>query len=230
MTDSKYGKFLTVLLVIVAIGVIILLCFLGYDVISKYNTDQEVSEALDKFNQSLNETAQNTENTENTENVQIPTIDTNMQVPVTNTEQPTTTEPTEQHVTYKGFNVEGRIEIPAIDADYPVLERATPDSIEAAVAILYGPGLNQVGNTTIVGHNYRNGSFFGNNDKLELGDKIYITDNSGTKITYNIYNIYETTAEDSDFITRETNGKREISLSTCTDNSQARLIIWAIEE
>ena len=230
MTDSKYGKFLTVLLVIVAIGVIILLCFLGYDVISKYNTDQEVSEALDKFNQSLNETAQNTENTENTENVQIPTIDTNMQVPVTNTEQTTTTEPTEQHVTYKGFNVEGRIEIPAIDADYPVLERATPDSIEAAVAILYGPGLNQVGNTTIVGHNYRNGSFFGNNDKLELGDKIYITDNSGTKITYNIYNIYETTAEDSDFITRETNGKREISLSTCTDNSQARLIIWAIEE
>ena len=45
-----------------------------------------------------------------------------------------------------------------------------------------------------------------------------------------LYNIYETSAEDSDFIMRETNGKREISLSTCTDNSKGRLIIWAVEE
>ena len=224
MTDSKYGKFLTILLIIVAIGVLILLGFLGYDVINKYMTEQEVSEVLGKFNETLNQT---TQNTENTENIEIPSIETNTQVP--NPEQPSTPS-TPSKVTYKGYNVEGTIEIPAIDLEYPVLERATPDSIEAAVAILYGPGLNQIGNTTIVGHNYRNGSFFGNNDKLQLGDKIYITDNSGTKIKYNIYNIYETTGEDSDFITRETNGKREISLSTCTDNSKARLIIWAIEE
>ena len=91
-------------------------------------------------------------------------------------------------------------------------------------------GLNQPGNTVIAGHNYRNGDFFGNNDKLKLGDKVYITDNSGTKIKYTIYNIYETAPDDSDFIRRETNGKREISLSTCTDNSKARLIIWAVEE
>ena len=110
------------------------------------------------------------------------------------------------------------------------MERTTPDSIELAVTVLYGPGPNQIGNTTIVGHNYRNGSFFGNNDKLKLGDKIYITDNSGTKIKYNIYNIYETSPDDSDFIMRDTNGKREVSLSTCTDNSKARLIIWAVEE
>lgn len=227
MTDSKYGKFLTILLIIVAIGVLILLGFLGYDVINKYMTEQEVSEVLGKFNESLNETVQNTEGTEN---VEIPSIETNTQIPSVDQPSDPSTPSTPSKVTYKGYNVEGTIEIPAIDLEYPVLERATPDSIEAAVAILYGPGLNQIGNTTIVGHNYRNGSFFGNNDKLQLGDKIYITDNSGTKIKYNIYNIYETTGEDSDFITRETNGKREISLSTCTDNSKARLIIWAIEE
>lgn len=34
----------------------------------------------------------------------------------------------------------------------------------------------------------------------------------------------------ADFIMRETNGKREISLQTCTDNSKGRLIIWAVEE
>ena len=46
----------------------------------------------------------------------------------------------------------------------------------------------------------------------------------------NIYNIYETSPDDSDFYTRDTKGKREISLTTCTDNSKARLIIWAVEE
>ena len=95
--------------------------------------------------------------------------------------------------------------------------------------MLYGPGPNQVGNTVIIGHNYRNGAFFGNNDKLALGDKIYITDTTGTRIEYTIYNIYETTADDADYFDRDTAGKREISLSTCTDNSKARLVIWAAE-
>lgn len=65
---------------------------------------------------------------------------------------------------------------------------------------------------------------------MQLNDKVYITDTSGTRIKYNIYNIYETSAEDGDFIMRDTNGRREISLSTCTNNSKARLIIWAVEE
>ena len=59
---------------------------------------------------------------------------------------------------------------------------------------------------------------------------MYITDNSGTKLKNNIYNIYETSPDDGDFIMRETNGKREISLQTCTDNSKGRLKIWAVEE
>ena len=60
-------------------------------------------------------------------------------------------------------------------------------------------------------------------------NKIYITDTTGTRIEYNIYNIYETTADDADYFDRDTAGKREISLSTCTDNSKARLVIWAAE-
>ena len=92
-----------------------------------------------------------------------------------------------------------------------------------------GPGLNQVGNTIIVGHNYRNGTFFSRNNELANDDEIYITDNSGTRIEYTIYNIYTTSSEDSDYITRDTAGKREISLSTCTDDSRYRLVIWARE-
>ena len=64
--------------------------------------------------------------------------------------------------------------------------------MNTAVVMQYGPGPNQVGNTVIAGHNYRNGQFFSNNYKLENGDTIYITDNSGTRLQYTIYNKYET--------------------------------------
>ena len=90
--------------------------------------------------------------------------------------------------------------------------------------------LNQVGNIVISGHNYRNGTFFSNNKQLEIGDVIYITDITGTQVAYTIYNIYETNSEDTEYITRDTNGAREISLTTCTDESDnQRLIIWARE-
>ena len=110
------------------------------------------------------------------------------------------------------------------------LEKLLKKSIETSVAYLYGPGVNQVGNTIIIGHNYRNGLFFSNNKKLKVGDKIYITDNDGNKLTYTIYNKFETTPDDISFYQRDTNGKPEITLSTCTDDSSARLIIFAKAE
>ena len=58
-------------------------------------------------------------------------------------------------------------------------------------------------------------------------DKILITDSTGKKLTYTIYNKFETTPEDTSFYQRDTSGKQEITLSTCTDDSKARLIILA---
>lgn len=223
--EGKYGKVLTVILVIVVIAVLILLGFLGFDVYKKFTTEKTIASIVDEYDNMIN--SGNTENIEegNT-SIDIPLLN---ETPVENSN---TTSPgsSTSKVTYKGYDVVGKIEIPAIDLEYPILDRATPTSIDLAVAVQYGPGPNKIGNTVIVGHNYRNGDFFGSNDKLKLGDKIYITDNSGTKIKYNIYNIYETSPEDGDYMMRDTNGKREISLSTCTDNSKARLIIWAVEE
>ena len=68
------------------------------------------------------------------------------------------------------------------------------------------------------------------NNKLSSGDKIYITDLSGKKVTYTIYKKYKTDPNDFSYATRNTNGKREISLTTCTDDSSARIIIWAKED
>ena len=79
----------------------------------------------------------------------------------------------------------------------------------------------------ILGHNYKNGLFFANNKKLSIGDKIYITDLNGQKLTYTIYDKFETEQSNTDWIQRDTNGAREISLQTCTDDGKLRLIILA---
>ena len=44
---------------------------------------------------------------------------------------------------------------------------------------------------------------------------------------YTVYKKYETTAQDFNYATRDVNGRREISLSTCTDDSKQRVIVQA---
>lgn len=90
-------------------------------------------------------------------------------------------------------------------------------------------GPNEIGNTVIYGHNYRTSVFFSRNDELKIGDVIYIKDNYGKTIKYEIYNMYYTDPGDADYMLRDTEGRREISLSTCSDDSKERLIIWARE-
>lgn len=90
-------------------------------------------------------------------------------------------------------------------------------------------GVNKVGNTVIQGHNYRNGLFFSNLSKLSNGDKIYIKDTEGTQITYEVYKNFSAEATDTSFYNRDTAGKREITLSTCTEDSAIRTIILAKE-
>ena len=46
-------------------------------------------------------------------------------------------------------------------------------------------------------------------------------------MSYTIYQIFETNEQDTSFYNRDTNGKIEVTLSTCTDDSKARTIILA---
>ncbi len=220
MFESKYSKVLTVILVIVIIAILGLLGFLGYDWYKNYFLENDAEKFVQDYannNQSSSDEGQNTTSDENATNP-IDSIEK-----VDNSSTSGNSKPQ-----YKGFNVIGTMEIPATNFSYPILE-APPSkkAIETSVAMLYGAGVNQVGNTVIIGHNYRNGLFFSNNKKLNNGDKIYITDNDGNTLTYTIYNKFETTPEDTSFYQRDTNGKPEVTLSTCTDDSKARLIILA---
>lgn len=222
MLNSKYNKILTVILVIVVVVIFALLGFWGYQTYKKYFLQRDIDSALEEFNQTITNTSNKKNEFTGSDPINFTAVDNG----VSNNSSGNSTSDV---VTYEGFTVVGRMEIPKIDLDLPVLERATKNSLEKSIGVLMGPGLNQVGNTIIVGHNYRNGTFFSRNNELENGDKIYITDTTGTRIEYTIYNIYTTSSEDSEYITRDTAGKREISLSTCTDDSRYRLVIWASE-
>ena len=223
---NKGRTFFGILLTLIIIVTLALLAYLAYDYISKYLISQEAAKVVDEFeieienlitveisdeNQIANEVIENTNTITNTI---ISNNSSNMQP---------------SNVKYRGYNVIGTIQIPKTKVKYPIVDSTSSEAMDVAIVMLYGPGLNEEGNTVIVGHNYRNGGFFGNNKKLEVGDKIYITDSAGTKVEYTIYNKYMTTDSDFSYATRETNGKKEISLSTCTNDSSKRLVIWAKE-
>lgn len=216
---SKYSNFLTILLVVIIIAVIGLIVFFSYTVYTKYANEQDASKFVSNFGQQIKPS-----DTDDNDNNNPGAIDDD---PLSNVETIETGGASGKKPTYQGFEVIGTIEIPKIKLAYPIIAEPSRSAIEKSVAMLYGPGPNQPGNTVIIGHNYRNGQFFSNNKKLAIGDKIYITDLTGKKLTYTIYNKFETEANDTDFMVRSTNGAREISLQTCTDDGTYRLIIVA---
>ena len=230
MFENKYSNFLTVLLVIVIIAIIGCLAFGGYKVYQQFNSTKDANDYVNSF---IDNTTNNTNNiTDINTNIESENNETNGENDVFNQVQDTpvgnggsSTNTNTQ--TYKGFTVIGTIEIPKINLSYPILKEASTAAIERSVAMLYGVGPNNPGNTLIIGHNYRNGQFFANNKNLSIGDKVYITDLSGKRLSYTIYDKFETTTDDTEFITRNTNGAREISLQTCTDDGYLRLIILA---
>ena len=185
--NSKYSTFLTILLVVIIVAIVGVIGFLGFRYISSINSKKEAENFVDTF-QKPNETEPTEEQ---------PVIEGDLDVDVTEPENTgDTTDNNEtapaQEQRFNGYLVAGTIEIPATGLSCPVLaeEEYSKSALETSVVILHGVGLNQPGNTTIAGHNYRNGNFFSNNKKLNIGDKIYITDLTGKRLSYTIYNKY----------------------------------------
>ena len=229
MFNGKYSKTLTVVLIIVIIAIVGLLIFFGIDVYKRYYIETAAGDAVEEFKDKVNQiTSGNTQ-----ENTILNDVAPNVNLNSLYQNDTTSDGNGGSGVTYMGYEVIGTIEIPAIDIEYPIIsdDQASINSLNVAIVKLYPStiGLNEVGNTVFAGHNYRNGTFFSNNKRLEDGDRIYITDLSGERVTYEVYEKYETSTSDSEYMNRDTRGKREISLTTCTDDTSGRLIIWAQE-
>lgn len=216
--SKKYSNFLTILLVVIIIAIVVIIGILGYKYYKTYITKNSSEDFVDTF---VDGTADGGNKNDNTNDIEFDGVND------AETSEGTATNGKKKQ--YNGFDVAGTIEIPATNLKCPIIEQYeySPKALETSVVVLYGVGLNQPGNTTIAGHNYRNGLFFSNNKKLNIGDKIYITDSTGKRLAYTIYNKFEAAENESDYITRDTQGATEISLTTCTDDSKARIIILA---
>ena len=238
MFGGKYSNILTMILVILIVAIIGILIYFGYSVIHARNVTSNALSTVDEFEKvtkeikkdtsSMKDTEEATENTTNNDDRDLLEELSNLK-----DEQEEAKATTEKEKVYmENYEVKGVIEIPKTGIKYPILESVTKKSLEIAVAIAYpeNANLNEVGNVCIYGHNLRNGLFFSNNKKLSKGDEIYVTDSNGRKVIYVVYNIYETTPGDTDYMIRDVAGRREISLQTCTDDSSGRIIVWAAEK
>ncbi len=125
----------------------------------------------------------------------------------------------------------GTINIPKTDIKYPIYSPAGEKALEEGIGMLATDnGLNEEGNTTLQGHNWRNWMFFSRNNILEIGDSVYVKDLRGVEIEYIIYQKMVLKPSDSKYMVRDTYGTREISLSTCTNAAKDRLVILAREK
>lgn len=129
----------------------------------------------------------------------------------------------------------GTVTIPSLNVKYPVLlpPEQTTESIESLLKVapckFWGPNINEVGNFCIVGHNYRNTKFFSKVPTLRAGDTINVTGVDGNTITYAVYDKYAVAPTDVSCTSQLTNGRKEVTLITCTDDGSQRWIVKARE-
>lgn len=126
------------------------------------------------------------------------------------------------------YHVIAVITIPKLNIQYPVLSTWSNELLKNATCRYKGPEQpNTVGNFCIIGHNYRNNSFFSKLDTLQIKDIIQLQDMSGKTVEYMVYNKYVVEPEDLSCTNQNTNGKKEITLITCYDNGKRRTVIKA---
>ena len=133
------------------------------------------------------------------------------------------------YIEYEGYQVIGTIQISKINIEYPILIETNEDSLEKSITRVWNGKVNEIGNLTLSGHNYLDGSMFGKIDQLEKNDEISILDLNGNRITYKIFDIFVTNPNDVSALEPVEEGTREVTLITCTNGNRNRLIIKARE-
>lgn len=161
------------------------------------------------------------------QNEEINIDEQNVQVPVAPEQQVLVADDGSEYYTI------GEINIPSINVNYPILTAESLDHIDTLLKIsvckFHGANPNQVGNLCIVGHNYKNSKFFSKVPNLNIGDIIQIKDLSGATLNYAVYDKFIVDPTDVECTSQLTNGRKEITLITCTNDNKQRHIIKARE-
>lgn len=128
---------------------------------------------------------------------------------------------------FKGYKIEGIIEIPKINIKYPIIDHTNEETMKVSITKFWGPQANEIGNYTVAGHNNKDGTMFGKTKYLQIGDKIKLTNLKNKTIEYEIFKIYSIDPDDVSCVESVENGTREITLITCTNGHKNRLVTKA---
>lgn len=128
---------------------------------------------------------------------------------------------------FKGYKIEGIIEIPKINIKYPIIDHTNEETMKVSITKFWRPQANEIGNYTVAGHNNKDGTMFGKTKYLQIGDKIKLTNLKNETIEYEIFKIYSIDPDDVSCVESVENGTREITLITCTNGHKNRLVTKA---
>lgn len=131
----------------------------------------------------------------------------------------------------KKYETIGIVKIPKLNITYPILSQTTDALMKVAPCKFHGSSPNEVGNLCIIAHNYRRkGVFFSDVPDLQKGDIVEIQDLSQRTIKYEVYDIHTVMPDNVSDTSQKTNGKKEVTLITCTDDSKQRVIVRCKEK
>ena len=130
---------------------------------------------------------------------------------------------------YKGYDIVGIIEIPKINIEYPIINQTSDETMALSITKFWGNNVNDIGNFTMAGHNYFDGTMFSNTNKLNIEDTIKMTDLDGKTIEYKVFDKYIIDPNDVKCVQSVKENTREITLITCINGRNNRLVVKARE-
>lgn len=131
----------------------------------------------------------------------------------------------------KEYESVGIVKIPKLSITYPILSTTTDALLKVSACKFHGANPNEVGNLCIIAHNYRRkGVFFSDVLTLMVGDIVEIQDLSQRTIQYEVYDVHTVMPNNRNDTTQKTNGRKEVTLITCTNDGKQRFIVRCKEK
>lgn len=136
----------------------------------------------------------------------------------------------EAKVSYGGFKytVLGKLTIKKINIYQPILKENTAGAYNTALVKMAGPNLNENGNVSIGGHNFMRGNYFIKINRLVKNDVVTVTDLSGRKVNYYVYEYGVVDKNSASYLAQPDNKNEKIvTLVTCTKGGKERYYVKA---
>lgn len=192
-------------------------------------TNNVVDTTIKKTDNILVVALDDNEEDENIQTLESTTVQTPNVEPQVGTQNNEATAHQSATVNGQNYTVESILRIPRLGINYPVIKETSEELLKISINKYWGPAPNTVGNYCVVGHNYKSKKMFGRLSEAVNGDIIELEDMSGNVVKYAVYDRYTVEPTNTACTSQLTNGRREVTLITCTNYGKERLIVKARE-